>query len=91
MPRTVTKTVYTFQELLDLHKAGKVKEKAIDKARQWLRDANTEGEWYEWVFETWTERAGADRFCRCQNQLYRLLVSRRRGQLHGHHRHCQAG
>ena len=55
MPRVITRTVYTFQELLDLHKAGKVKEKAIDKARQWLRDANTDGEWYEWLFETWTD------------------------------------
>ena len=55
MPRTVTKTVYTFQELLDLHAAGQVKQKAIDKARRWLRESATDHEWYEWTFDTWIE------------------------------------
>jgi len=55
MPRTITKTVYTFQELLDLRAAGKATERAVEKAREWLRNAQTDGEWYEFVFDTWKE------------------------------------
>ena len=36
MPRTITTIVYTYQELLDLGKMP-----AIQKAREWLREAIT--------------------------------------------------
>jgi hypothetical protein len=55
MPREITKTIYTFRELLDLHKAGTATSKAIDKAREWLRQAATDGEWYEFTTDTWKE------------------------------------
>ncbi len=55
MPREITKTVYTYQELLDLHKTGKATGQAVEKAKQWLRDGNTDGEWYEYAYQTWGE------------------------------------
>lgn len=55
MPRTITKTVYTFQELLDLHTAGKATEKAVQKARQWLQEVQTDGEWYDATYDCWKE------------------------------------
>jgi hypothetical protein len=53
MPRTITKLVYTFQELLDLNKAGKVTQKAIEKARSWLQEAATDFDWYACVLDFW--------------------------------------
>jgi hypothetical protein len=55
MPREITKTVYTYQELLDLHKAGKATSKAIDRAKDWLRQGVSDYEWYDCLFDRWTE------------------------------------
>jgi hypothetical protein len=46
--RTITKEVYTFQELIDLNKG-------TEKARQWLCEAATSFDWYDCVYETWVE------------------------------------
>ena len=48
MPRTITTTVYTYQELLDLGKMP-----AIQKARDWLREAITSTDWWEYTLDTW--------------------------------------
>jgi len=63
MPRTITKTVYTFQELLELHAAGKATEKAVQKARQWLQEAHTDGRWYDAVYDCWKEALEQIGFC----------------------------
>lgn len=62
MPRTITKTVYTFKELLELAndpEASKLtkqqRTKAVYKAKDWLRDANTQDEWWECTYETWKD------------------------------------
>ena len=52
MKRVVTK-VYTFQELLDLYEKKKIKESALDNARNWLKEVNTSDSWYESVYEQW--------------------------------------
>lgn len=44
MPKIVTKTVYTFREMIDLQLPG------VDCARQWLSEVSTDGEWYDAVY-----------------------------------------
>jgi hypothetical protein len=53
MPRTITKTVYTFHELLGLAKEGTVAQKAVEKARSWLQEAATDFDWYSSVLDFW--------------------------------------
>ncbi len=53
MPRTISKTVYTFKELLDLAKQGEVTKKAIERARSWLQEAATDFDWYSYVLDFW--------------------------------------
>jgi hypothetical protein len=53
MPRTITKIVYTFRELLDLRHEGKVNEKAVEKARSWLQEAATDFDWHSCVLDFW--------------------------------------
>lgn len=55
MPRTITKTVFTFRELLDLAKEGNVTQKAIERARPWLQEAATDFDWYSYVLEFWQQ------------------------------------
>jgi hypothetical protein len=55
MPKTITKTVYSFQELLDLAKEGKVQQKALERARSWLQEAATDFDWYSCVVDFWKE------------------------------------
>jgi hypothetical protein len=55
MPRTITKTVYTFKELLDLHAKGEVTATAIDKARGWLSEVATDVGWYDYVYDLWKQ------------------------------------
>lgn len=52
MRKVVTK-VYTFQELLDLYEKKKIKESVLERVRQWLGDANTDDNWYEYDYELW--------------------------------------
>lgn len=53
MPKTITKIVYAFKELLDLNKEGKVTPKAIERARSWLREAATDFDWHSCVLDFW--------------------------------------
>jgi hypothetical protein len=53
MPKTITKTVYTFKELLDLNKASGGTQKAVERARSWLQDAATDFDWYSSVLNFW--------------------------------------
>jgi hypothetical protein len=57
MPTTITikKTICTYKELLDLHEKGKVTGAALEKAKEWLRDGATEGKFYEYEEDKWTE------------------------------------
>lgn len=75
MPKQVTKTVYTFKELLEMKqpttpipKTGWTfqampDEKAIEKARQWLMDGQTDHEWWEYTYETWKNALDQIGFC----------------------------
>lgn len=53
MPRTITKTVYTFRELLVLHWEGKVAQKTVQRVRSWLTEGQTMYDWWEYIFELW--------------------------------------
>ncbi len=55
MPKTITKTVYTFPELLDLHEQGTVAKKAVERARTWLQEATTDFDWYSCVTDFWKD------------------------------------
>ncbi len=55
MARTITKTVYRFDELLDLHEQGKVSKRAVEKAREWLTEGQTDHQWYDYLFELWRD------------------------------------
>jgi hypothetical protein len=59
MPRKIEKTVYTFGELLKLAEEGKVNERAVTKARQWMEEASTDGDWWEYTYDDW-QKACAD-------------------------------
>jgi hypothetical protein len=48
MPKIIQTEVFTYAELKELGST-----KAIDKARQWLQDAITDGEWHEYILELW--------------------------------------
>jgi hypothetical protein len=48
MPKRITKTVYTFRELLAKGDTG-----AIDRARDWLREGQTDYNWWEYIYELW--------------------------------------
>ncbi len=53
--KQITKTVYTYRELLDLNKAGNASSTAVEKAKAWLREGQTDGEWYEYVYDMWKQ------------------------------------
>lgn len=54
MPQTVTKTVYTFGELLQANANGEVGSKAVKKARAWMQEGATMGDyWHEYILEDW--------------------------------------
>ena len=53
MPRTVTKTVYTFQELLDLHAAGQVKREGHRPGPRMVAGMATDHDWYDVTFDSW--------------------------------------
>lgn len=53
VPRTITKIVYTFKELLDLSKEGKASQKAVERAKHWLQEAATDFDWYSCVLDFW--------------------------------------
>jgi hypothetical protein len=55
VPKNITKTVYTFKELLDLNKEGTVVREAVERARTWLGEAATDFGWYSGVKELWKQ------------------------------------
>ena len=55
MPRTITKTVYSFKELLALNQEGKVTQKSIERAKAWLQEAATDFNWYSDVLDIWKD------------------------------------
>jgi len=57
MPREVTKTVYTFRELIAAAEDNEteVSERDVDRARDWLREGATMHDWYEFTYNDWKE------------------------------------
>lgn len=60
MPRQITKTVFTFKELLEYEKntdraTKKSWSRAVEKARQWLQEGATDHEWWEYCYEKWQD------------------------------------
>jgi hypothetical protein len=53
MAHTITKTVYDFGEVLALHEQGKVTKRAVEKARAWLVEGQTDHDWWEYVYDLW--------------------------------------
>lgn len=55
MPKTITKTVYTFKELIEAAKDpdSDVTSRAVDKARALLQEWATDHNWWEFVYEDW--------------------------------------
>ena len=53
MPRTITKAMYSFGELLALHREGKVAQKTVQRVRSWLTEGQTMYDWWEYIFELW--------------------------------------
>lgn len=53
MPTTITKTVYSFAELLDMERSGGIKSSVVDRVRDQLRSWNTDHDWYEFEYTTW--------------------------------------
>lgn len=51
--KNVTKTVYTFRELLEMEESGKVSANAVEKARNWLSDIDSD--WSDGIIEKWHE------------------------------------
>lgn len=49
MAKRITKTVYTLAELVE-----RGDKRAIELARQWLREGATDYNWWEYVYEMWT-------------------------------------
>jgi hypothetical protein len=57
MPKQVTKTVYTFRELIAAAEDNEteVSQRDVDRARDWLREGATDYDWWEFVYSDWTE------------------------------------
>jgi hypothetical protein len=53
MPRTITKTVYTFKEMLEAEKNAELSSQAVASARQWLQGVQTEDDWYQHSLDWW--------------------------------------
>ncbi len=55
MAKQITKTVYTYAELLALHeqKPPKVTSAALDRAKSWLSEAQTSHDWWDYIYELW--------------------------------------
>ena len=55
MARTITKTVYTFKEMIALHEQGKVSKKALERVRDWLREGQADHQWWDYHYELWND------------------------------------
>jgi hypothetical protein len=55
MPKQITKTVYTFRELLDASERNEIKSRAVERAREWLVQGVHDFNWFDSVTDTWNE------------------------------------
>lgn len=57
MPKTLTKNVYTFKELLEAAKEpeSEVNNAAVEKARAWLQEGQTDHSWWDYTYEMWKQ------------------------------------
>jgi hypothetical protein len=57
MPKTITKTVYTFKELIEAANDpdSAVTSSAVEKARHWLQEGQTDHQWWDYVYEMWKQ------------------------------------
>jgi hypothetical protein len=56
MPKDITKTVYTFRELIEASEdpESNVSSRAVDRARDWLSEGAAMFDWYEFSIDDWT-------------------------------------
>src|ERR1051326_2894350 len=55
MPKTIEKVVYSYEEMLQLAKDKKISEHALEKARSWLIEGQTDVEWWDGIYDMWKE------------------------------------
>jgi hypothetical protein len=54
MSKTISKEIYSFKELIELEKEGKVSTRTLEHVREKLQGWATDGSWwYESVYDTW--------------------------------------
>lgn len=53
MAKEIKMMVYTYQELVELHKQKKITDKAMEKVKDWLRGGQTNHDWWEYIYEWW--------------------------------------
>jgi len=55
MPKQLTKTVYTFRELIEesANPESNVGSRAVEKARDWLRQGATDYQWWDFTYDDW--------------------------------------
>jgi hypothetical protein len=51
--KTITKEVYTFEEMLSREKDGKVSSRVVESVRDLLRERVTEHKWYDYIYDIW--------------------------------------
>jgi hypothetical protein len=57
MPRDIVTTVYTLDELIQASKVpgSGITKRAVDRAIDWIRDGQCEGDWYDCEYAEWKE------------------------------------
>jgi len=55
MPRTITKTIYTFGELIEASKRKEVKPVAVERAREWMIEGLQCFDWWDQTYEDWKQ------------------------------------
>ena len=53
MPKQIEKTVYSFQEMLNLAENGQIKESSVNRVREKLTEWLTSDDWYAYSYECW--------------------------------------
>lgn len=53
MAKQITKTLYTYRELKGLHDRKKISAQAFERATDWLREGQTDHDWWDSVYEIW--------------------------------------
>lgn len=55
MPKEIKKTVYSFKEMVELEASNSIKSRAVERAREWLQQAATDHDWWEFEYDRWEE------------------------------------